>query len=322
VTSSPSGINCGGTCNASYQTGTQVTLTAAAASGSTFAGWSGSGCSGIAACTVTISAATSVTATFVQDSSTNIVLVAAVLPLSRSVQVGSPATAFATIINAGPGDASTCTIAPAIGIPASFVFQTTNPSTNALTGTANTPANIPQGQAQTFVIALTPTAVFAPTNVAFTFGCANANPAPSLTGINTLNLSASTSPVPDIVALAASGDPGYVDIPSAMGTGDFAVATVNLGSAAQITAAANTGMANLPVTLTLCQTNPTSGVCLGNPSPSVTTTIAANATPTFAIFVAGSATVADSPGVNRVFVTFTDSGSVLRGETSVAVRTH
>jgi hypothetical protein len=31
--------------------------------------------------------------------------------------------------------------------------------------------------------------------------------------------------------------------------------------------------------------------------------------------------VSDSPGVNRVFVTFTDSGGVLRGKTSVAVRT-
>jgi hypothetical protein len=36
-----------------------------------------------------------------------------------------------------------------------------------------------------------------------------------LTGVNTLNLSASTTPVPDIVALAASNDPGYVDIPGA-----------------------------------------------------------------------------------------------------------
>jgi hypothetical protein len=27
------------------------------------------------------------------------------------------------------------------------------------------------------------------------------------------------------------------------------------------------------------------------------------------------------PGVNRIFVTFTDSGGTLRGETSVAVRT-
>jgi hypothetical protein len=35
VTSTPSGINCGATCNASFQQGTQVTLTAAAANGST-----------------------------------------------------------------------------------------------------------------------------------------------------------------------------------------------------------------------------------------------------------------------------------------------
>jgi hypothetical protein len=39
------------------------------------------------------------------------------------------------------------------------------------------------------------------------------------------------------------------------------------------------------------------------------------------VFVTGSAAVPDLRGVNRVFVTFTDAGGVLRGETSVAVRT-
>lgn len=63
----------------------------------------------------------------------------------------------------------------------------------------------------------------------------------TLTGVNTLNLSASTTPLPDIVALAASNDPGYVDIPGATGTGNFAAATFNLGVAASITASANTG---------------------------------------------------------------------------------
>jgi hypothetical protein len=63
VTSSPSGINCGSTCSASYGNGTNVTLTAAAASGSTFAGWSGA-CSGTGSCTVSMTAARSVTATF------------------------------------------------------------------------------------------------------------------------------------------------------------------------------------------------------------------------------------------------------------------
>ncbi len=63
VSSSPAGINCGTACSASYPAGTVVTLTAAAASGSTFGGWSGA-CSGTGSCTPTMSAARSVTATF------------------------------------------------------------------------------------------------------------------------------------------------------------------------------------------------------------------------------------------------------------------
>jgi hypothetical protein len=53
VTSSPSGIACGGDCTESVTPGTQLTLTATPAAGSTFAGWSGA-CTGTAACTVTV----------------------------------------------------------------------------------------------------------------------------------------------------------------------------------------------------------------------------------------------------------------------------
>lgn len=64
VTSSPSGINCGSTCSAQFNSGTTVTLTALASSGSSFTGWSGS-CTGVSStCTVTMSAARSVSATF------------------------------------------------------------------------------------------------------------------------------------------------------------------------------------------------------------------------------------------------------------------
>jgi hypothetical protein len=63
VTSSPAGIDCGATCSHPFTQGTTVTLTAAPASGSTFAGWSG-GCSGTGSCAVTMNAATGVTATF------------------------------------------------------------------------------------------------------------------------------------------------------------------------------------------------------------------------------------------------------------------
>src|SRR4029079_17233718 len=60
VTSSPAGIACGAVCSSSYNSGMAVTLTASAASGSVFAGWSGGGCSGTGACTVTMSGAQSV----------------------------------------------------------------------------------------------------------------------------------------------------------------------------------------------------------------------------------------------------------------------
>jgi hypothetical protein len=64
VTSSPVGIQCGSSCSASYDSGTPVTLTATVSGGSTFTGWSGSGCSGTGACSVTMNAAKTVTATF------------------------------------------------------------------------------------------------------------------------------------------------------------------------------------------------------------------------------------------------------------------
>ncbi len=64
VTSNVGGINCGVTCSADY-TGGPVVLTAAASAGSRFAGWSGEGCSGIGTCTVTMSQARTVSASFV-----------------------------------------------------------------------------------------------------------------------------------------------------------------------------------------------------------------------------------------------------------------
>ncbi len=64
VSSSPSGIDCGTTCTYDFNANTSVTLTATADIGSTFAGWSGGGCSGTGTCTVSMTAATSVNATF------------------------------------------------------------------------------------------------------------------------------------------------------------------------------------------------------------------------------------------------------------------
>lgn len=64
VTSAPAGIACGKTCTHGYAYGTSVTLTANAAKGSTFAGWSGA-CTGSHACKVTANGSLAVTAKFV-----------------------------------------------------------------------------------------------------------------------------------------------------------------------------------------------------------------------------------------------------------------
>ena len=58
------GISCPGDCAEDYSAGVSVTLHASPATGSKFAGWSGSGCSGTGDCSVTMDRARSVTATF------------------------------------------------------------------------------------------------------------------------------------------------------------------------------------------------------------------------------------------------------------------
>ncbi len=64
VTSNPTGITCGTTCSHTYTANQTVTLTAAPATSSTFAGWSGGGCTGTGTCTVTIDGSKTVTPTF------------------------------------------------------------------------------------------------------------------------------------------------------------------------------------------------------------------------------------------------------------------
>jgi endoglucanase len=131
VTSSVGGINCGSTCSATVNSGTAVTLTAAASSGSTFAGWSGA-CSGSnATCSVTVSAATSVGAAFNTSGGTSYAVT-----VTKSGTGGGTVTSSSGGINCG----STCSASFASGATVTLTATADGSSTfagwsNACTGT-------------------------------------------------------------------------------------------------------------------------------------------------------------------------------------------
>jgi hypothetical protein len=215
-----------------------------------------------------------------------------------------------------------CGITPITPVTASFAYQTTDPATNAIVGQPNTPVSLAAGAAQSFVVAFSPTAPFDPSDVALGFVCTGLLGPPIFPGLNTSLLSASATPVPDIVALAATAsNDGILHLPGNSGANAFAVAVVNLGTTAAITATATIGAASLPLAVAICQTNPATGQCLGPAASSASTTIVANATPTFAIFAAAAGDVPFVPQANRIFVEFSDANGVVRGSTSVAVET-
>jgi len=247
-------------------------------------------------------------------------LQAAVLPNSRSVMTTTPATAFATVINAGRIPALGCRIGAPVTVPAQFTYQTTQRFTNVLVGTPNTPVDIPAGASQTFVVVFQPRFAFEPLSVPFTFVCTNTPPAAIISGVNTLLLSASSSPVLDVVALSATpNNDGIVNVAQTAG-GVFSVATINVGATDQVNVSADTGNVSLPLSILLCQTNPVTGQCVTSLFQTLTGTMVGGFTFTFAVFVNASSPIEFLPAINRVFVRFKDAAGFTRGSTSVAVQ--
>lgn len=247
---------------------------------------------------------------------------AAILPGSRSAVVNSPVTVFATLLNTSQDALRNCGIELADqSLPISFAFQTTDAQTNATVGSENARVDVNGNAAQTFLLRLTPTSTFAPRDVAFNFKCDNADSANTVARVNTLLLSAASSPVADIVALVAtsSGD-GILDLSGSNQAGAFALASVNVGANSQIEVRADSPGVDLGLSLTLCQTNPATGQCLSAPAGSVTTQVGEGATPTFSVFAQANSAIAFDPANNRVRVRFISDG-VTRGAASVAVRT-
>ena len=155
IDGNPAGIVCGSLCSASFASGTTVTLTASAASGSIFSGWSGA-CSGTGTCSVTVTANESVIATFSAASLPDFSLkpASASLTAQRSGQVADVITIapqngnFASTIQlscavSGPAPMPTCALSP------SSVTPGTNPATSTLAVIAPTSSaglTLPEGR--------------------------------------------------------------------------------------------------------------------------------------------------------------------------------
>jgi hypothetical protein len=252
-------------------------------------------------------------------------LLAAILPDARSVEAGAPATVFATMLNIGASSLASCQIGLPFDAPPelSLTYQTTNPTTNALTGQANQPATIAGNSGQSFLLAFSATTAMSLTAQPLSFTCASVASAPVSTGLNTIDLAFSTMPIADIIALGSTpSNDGILTVPFSQGqAGAFAIASANAGASGALTVTADTGSYTLPIAVTLCATAPSTGQCLVAPTSTVGQNFIAGATPTFSVFVTASNPIPLAPATSRLYVRFVDASGMSHGSTSVAVTT-
>ena len=142
VTSGTGGIDCGAICGANYSSGSTATLTAAAASGSTFAGWGGACAGSATTCSVTMDVAKTAFATFNVSGTVSHWL--------TSTKSGTGAGTITTS-PAGLNCGSTCAAAFVAG---TSVTITATPAANSVYsgGLCGNPCTVLMDQARAFVV--------------------------------------------------------------------------------------------------------------------------------------------------------------------------
>jgi hypothetical protein len=255
----------------------------------------------------------------------NATILSAVTPVARSTAVNGTVTAFATILNNSAVVANTCSVALPVGAQnVNFTYWGRNPTTTNPEN-PNTPVTIPANGRYDFLMSFTPTATMS-TNLALVFKCANSDPAPSVTGLNTFLLTATAAAPADLVSIAVTAtNDGIANVPLG-GAGFAALAAINIGTAANLQArldANSIGVTGktLPATLTICRTNPQTSACLATPAATVDFSLAVNETATFTAFIQSNGTaIPYDPANTRLFVHFFQGADPV-GSASVAVRT-
>ena len=244
-------------------------------------------------------------------------LVNSVLPTSRSIPVGTLATIFNTVINAGANTAYGITLSMNPAPAGTFAYQQTNCATNAIIGSPNPSLDLAPSGVLCYVLSFTPSATFAAASVHIQAQASNAPSTTLLTGINTWLLRSTSIAGPDIIALTTTTDFHQV---ACSGANAFAVALSNVGAAAigDITAVANTGSVSLPLSISISETNPATGVVIGD---HILQTVGAGENRTVAVFVTFNGCIAFDPAANRIFIEFRDASNNVVGSTSTAVST-
>ncbi|WP_420431018.1 S8 family peptidase [Hyphobacterium sp.] len=271
------------------------------------------------------------------DTAPDHLLAAALLPTVRTGRIGTPTTAFATLVNPARfgREAENCRILPPLGFAGEFTYQRTDPATNQTVGEPNTPINIPGGGSQTFVIglipatsvstqlaAIDPAVVYGTTPLEFGFACDNTGTAPVQTDVNTLRLNADAYPDLDIVARTStlSGD-GIVNVPQ-NGVTRFSVSALNIGPIPGAVAVVVRPSRELPLQAEICPSDPMTGACAGARGNIIGAPFVPGSPQTFTVIVGAGETPVDfSPRTNRLSLIFLDANEKIVGGTSVAVRT-
>ena len=247
----------------------------------------------------------------------------AVVPAMRTVTTGSWATAFATLVNPVSYDqpVSNCLVRAPNGFAGEFHYQTTDSTTNTLTGTPDTPVSLAPGQSQSFLISLR-SAQIETANLALQFVCDGEMALQN--SVNTFRLVTTGLNLPDLISVAVtpSGN-GILDLRPDRNSA-FAVAVMNSGGPSDFRVAASRWSG--PMTGTFCETDPATGVCVSERASELNLNFAAGQVRTFTVFVRADegADIPLNPATNRyglIFYARFGDNSMVSGDASIAVRT-
>ena len=299
VSSTPTGIQCGSTCNANFSQGSQVTLTASASANSTFAGWGGA-CSGTGTCNVTVNNNMSVSAAFAK---------AGLPTLTVTLSGSGTVTSTPAGINCGSvcgasfpvGTQVTLTPTPASG----FVFGGWGGACTG-TGSCKVTLNSSASVSATFTMAALPTLTVSLSGTGT--GTVTSTPA----GINCGTVCAANFPTGTQVTLtqtpgAGSNFAGWGGACSGMGA-----CVVTLNSSTSVSASFTQGPPMLTVTLPGTATGSVTSSPAGINCPSTCS----------ATFASGTqVTLTETPGEPSTFSTFAGWGGACSGNSETCALT-